>query len=85
LVSSSSTDNHGDVVYIPIKHEWSNKHPRDSKLSEKLKVKSLPTLSVANVIELLKAVMPLKQLTPEQATSLVVKHLVIVLVQSLVV
>jgi SRSO17 transposase len=58
-----------------IKHEWSNKHPRDSKLSEELKVKSLPALSVANVRELLKAVMPLEQLTPEQATRLVVKHL----------
>jgi SRSO17 transposase len=59
-----------------IKHEWSNKHPRDSKLSEELKVNSLPALSVANVRELLKAVMPLEQLTPEQATRLVAKHLV---------
>jgi SRSO17 transposase len=58
------------------KHEWVNKYPRDSKLSEELKVKSLPALSVANVRELLKAVMPLQQLTPEQATSLVVSHLV---------
>jgi SRSO17 transposase len=59
-----------------LKHEWSNKYPRDSKLSEELKVKLLPALSVANVRELLKAVMPLQQLTPEQATSLVVSHLV---------
>jgi len=36
----------------------------------------LPTLSVANVRELLQAVMPLPQLPPEQATHLVVKHLV---------
>jgi hypothetical protein len=33
-------------------------------------------LSVANVRELLKAVMPLEQLTPEQATRLAAKHLV---------
>ena len=37
---------------------------------------SLPALSVANVRELLQAVMPLQQLSPEQARRLVVKHLV---------
>ena len=36
----------------------------------------LPALSVANVRELLRATMPLDQLSPEQATRLVVKHLV---------
>ena len=36
----------------------------------------LPTLSVANVRTLLKAAMPLPQLTPEAATALVIKHLV---------
>ena len=36
----------------------------------------LPALSVANVRELLQAVMPLEQLSPEQARRLVVKHLV---------
>jgi hypothetical protein len=36
----------------------------------------LPELSVANVRELLKAVMPLEQLTSEQATDLVISHLV---------
>jgi hypothetical protein len=35
----------------------------------------LPALSVANVRELLRAVMPLKQLTEEQATERVIKHL----------
>jgi SRSO17 transposase len=59
-----------------IKHEWANKYPRDPKLLEELNVNSLPALSVANVRELLKAVMPLEQLTPEQATCLVAKHLV---------
>ncbi|HZF98140.1 MAG TPA: hypothetical protein VEY92_07845 [Pseudoxanthomonas sp.] len=35
----------------------------------------LPALSVANVRELLQAVMPLRQLSSEQARRLVVKHL----------
>ena len=59
-----------------IKHDWASKYPRDSKLSEQLEVKLLPSLSVANVRELLKAVMPLQQLTPEEATRIVMKHLV---------
>lgn len=59
-----------------IKHDWASKYPRDSKLSEQLEVGSLPALSVANVRELLKAVMPLQQLTPEQATRVVMNHLV---------
>jgi SRSO17 transposase len=59
-----------------IKHDWSSKYPRDSKLSEQLEVELLPALSVANVRELLKAVMPLQQLTPEEATRIVMKHLV---------
>jgi hypothetical protein len=41
-----------------------------------LGVTSLPALSVANVRELLQAVMPLQQVSPEQARRLVVKHLV---------
>ena len=59
-----------------IKHDWANKYARDSKLAEQLEVESLPALSVANVRELLKAVMPLQQLTPEQATRMVMNHLV---------
>ena len=35
----------------------------------------LPALSVANVRELLRAVMPLKQLTAEQATEPIIEHL----------
>lgn len=51
-------------------------HPRDPALAEQLEVEVLPALSMANVREMLKAVLPLKQLSPEQATRLVVKHLV---------
>jgi hypothetical protein len=36
----------------------------------------LPALSTANVRELLKAVLPLPQLSPEEARQQVVKHLV---------
>lgn len=58
------------------KVEWEVKHGRDGMLAEELGVSSLPALSVANVRELLMAVMPVEQLSPEQARHLVVKHLV---------
>jgi SRSO17 transposase len=58
------------------KTDWATQHGRDGRLAAELGVTSLPTLSVANVRELLQAVMPLQQLTPEQARRLVVKHLV---------
>ncbi len=58
------------------KTDWATQHGRDSRLAEALGVSSLPALSVANVRELLRAVMPLQQLSPEQARHLVVKHLV---------
>ena len=58
------------------KLDWSNAYPRESQLSQQLQLEVLPALSVANVRELLQAVMPLPKLSPEQATHLVVKHLV---------
>lgn len=58
------------------KAEWATQYGRDGRLAEELGVDSLPALSVANVRELLQAVMPLQQLSPEQARRLVVKHLV---------
>ena len=59
-----------------IKYEWSKSFPRDAELSKELEVEMLPALSVANVRELLKAVMPLQQLTSEEATNMVINHLV---------
>jgi SRSO17 transposase len=56
--------------------DWAMQHGRDGRLAEELGVECLPALSVANVRELLRAVMPLEQLSPEQARRLVVKHLV---------
>ena len=58
------------------KLEWAQGYGRDPQLAEQLSVKVLPALSTANVRELLKAVLPLPQLTPQQATQLVVRHLV---------
>ncbi|HLC15068.1 MAG TPA: hypothetical protein VJL89_02435, partial [Thermodesulfovibrionia bacterium] len=59
-----------------IKYDWANSFPRDTELSKQLEVETLPVLSVANVRESLKAVMPLQQLTPEEATNMVINHLV---------
>ncbi|MHC4511180.1 MAG: IS701 family transposase [Planctomycetota bacterium] len=59
-----------------IKLDWAQTYSRDPELVHQLEVEVLPALSMANVRELLRAVMPLKQLSPEKATRLVVKHLV---------
>jgi len=56
--------------------DWAQAHPRDPELVHQLEVKVLPALSMANVREMLQAVLPLKQLSPKQATRLVIKHLV---------
>lgn len=58
------------------KLDWMQQHPRDPELAKEFPVEVLPALSMANVRELLKAVLPLRQLTPDEATGLVVKHLV---------
>jgi SRSO17 transposase len=58
------------------KHDWVHTAARDPALAQQLELEVLPALSVANVRELLQAVMPLPQLSPEQATHLVVTHVV---------
>jgi len=58
------------------KYEWATAHGRDPELALQMELDVLPALSVANVRQLLQATMPLPQLSPEQATRLVVKHLV---------
>lgn len=55
--------------------DWAHKYERDPDLLEKYETDVLPALSVANVRELLRATMPLPQLSPQQAADLVVKHL----------
>ena len=58
------------------KLDWEQQFPRDPELHHEMAVDQLPSLSVANVRELLRAVMPLPQLSPQQAAEQVVKHLV---------
>ena len=55
---------------------WAQAYPRDPELARELAVEVLPALSTANVREVLKAVLPVPQLTIEQATALVITHLV---------
>src|SRR5262245_27940046 len=55
---------------------WAQTYERDPDLARQLEVEGLPALSTANVRELLKAVLPVPQLTPQQATELVITHLV---------
>lgn len=58
------------------KLEWRTTYARDPELARELEVDVLPALSAANVREMLKAALPLPQLTPEQAAHLVARHLV---------
>ena len=58
------------------KLDWAESHPPDSKLATELQIDKLPALSMANLRCLLRVVMPLEQLTVEQAIDLVIKHLV---------
>jgi SRSO17 transposase len=55
---------------------WVQMYTRDPELAHQLEVEVLPALSTANVRELLKAVLPLPQLTPAEAMDLVITHLI---------
>ena len=55
---------------------WAQMSPRDPALAHQLEVEVLPALATANVRELLKAVLPLPQLTPAEAIDLVITHLI---------
>ena len=55
--------------------DWAAEHPRDPFLLEQYETDHLPNLSLANVRTLLRAAMPLPQLSPEQAAALVIQHL----------
>lgn len=58
-----------------IKLDWAIEHQRDLTLLDEYEIDVLPALSVANVREMLRAAMPLPQLTTRQATELVMEHL----------
>ena len=55
--------------------DWEKEHPRDPDLLDAYEIDRLPPLSMANVRDMLRATLPLRQLTPSEAVSLVVKHL----------
>ena len=56
--------------------DWIKRFAQDPALLAKYEVEVLPQLSVGNVRELLRAAMPLPQLSPEEAAQLVTTHLV---------
>jgi hypothetical protein len=58
------------------KFVWAQMSPRDPALAHQLAVEVLPALSTANVRELLKAVLPLPQLTPAEAIDLGITPLI---------
>jgi SRSO17 transposase len=55
---------------------WAHTYPPDPELAQQLEIAILPALSVSNVRELLKTVLPLHQFKKEEAAQLVIKHLV---------
>jgi SRSO17 transposase len=56
--------------------DWMQRFQQDPGLLTKYEVEVLPQLSVGNVRELLRAALPLPQLSPEGAAQLVTSHLV---------
>ncbi len=55
--------------------DWAADHPQDPTLLQQYETDVLPALSVANVRDLLRAALPLPQLSAQQAASLVAQHL----------
>jgi len=58
------------------KCEWADRYTRDPTLAQQFSVQILPALSMVNIRILLRAAMPLPQLTPEYAVALVAEHFV---------
>lgn len=56
--------------------DWMARYERDPELLAQYEVEILPLLSVGNVRELLRAAMPLPQLSPPEAADLVIEHLI---------
>lgn len=55
--------------------EWQQQFPPEPTLLTTLKMPALPSLSVASVLELLRATLPLRQLSVTEAQDLVCEHL----------
>ena len=58
------------------RYEWAQTYERDPDLARQFDIDVLPIFSVANVRSLLRAVMPLSQLTTVQAVDKVIEHLI---------
>jgi SRSO17 transposase len=58
------------------KLEFERDFPRDPRLKKEFELEVLPALSVANVREMLKAALPLPQISMDESCDLVAKHLV---------
>jgi SRSO17 transposase len=56
--------------------DWMSRFAQDPALLAQYEVEVLPLLSVSNVRELMRAAMPLPQLSPQDATALVAEHLI---------
>jgi SRSO17 transposase len=59
-----------------VKLRWQQEHPRDPGLAKEFELEVLPALSTANVRDLMRAALPLPEMTPDQARQLVADHLV---------
>ncbi len=57
------------------KLDWAADHDRDPALLDEYEIDILPALSISNVREMLRAAMPLPQLSTAQAAELVIEHL----------
>jgi SRSO17 transposase len=58
------------------KRNWAEACRRDPALQQELEIEVLPALSTANICELLRAVLPLPELSLDQARSHIAQHLV---------
>ncbi len=58
-----------------IRLDWTSSYQHDPELLALYQVEVLPVLSAANIRQLLRAAMPLPQLSPTDAVLLVIKHL----------
>lgn len=59
-----------------VKLKWRTAYARDPHLQRQFELEILPALSTANVRDLLQSVLPVPQLTPQQAREAVATHLV---------
>ena len=55
--------------------DWSEEFPPDSQLLRDYETEVLPALSMSNVCEMLRAALPLRQLSTQEAAALVIQHL----------